>query len=153
MYIKSLLIKLIMTIVVLWVVLGWVYGVSFTDVLITSVILTGVAFIGDVYILPRIGNVFTSIADFGLALVVIWLVGSYLFEQPIPLWSAAFLSALLIMMGELFFHRYIESNIIEKQISNPKDKKGYFQRTNLQTEFGEDMDIELAAKKANEKKK
>lgn len=150
MYIKYLLIKFIMTLVVLWIVLGWIYGVSFTDVLITSVVLTGVGFIADVYILPRIGNVFASIADFGLALVVIWLVGSYLFEPPVPLWSAAFLSALIIMIGELFFHRYMESTVFDEEI-NSEDKKGYFQRTNLQTEFGEDMDIESAAKKAKEK--
>jgi hypothetical protein len=149
---KSLLIKFIMTLVVLWIVLGWIYGVSFTDVLITSVVLTGVGYIADVYILPRIGNVFASIADFGLALVLIWLVGSYLFEPPVPLWSAAFLSALIIMLGELFFHRYMANNVFDKEISDPKDKKGYFQRTNLQTEFGEDMDIESAAKKAEKEK-
>jgi len=153
LYIKALFIKFIMITVVLWIVLGLYYGVSFTDILITSVLLTGVSYIGDVFILPRIGNVFASITDFGLAMLGIWLVGSYIYEQPIALGTASFISALIITMGELFFHRYMEVEVFDKDSPTSENNKGYYQQTDLRTEFAEEPDIEADAKKVKSEEK
>lgn len=140
-----------MVLAVLWVVLGWFYGVSFIDILLTSVVLTVVAYVGDIYILPKVGNVFAAIMDFILAMAVIWLMGSFLFEGPIALGTASFISAIIITIGELMFHRYMKNQVFDKKPErvDTDDKPFYGQPSNLQTEFGSEFDLE-AAKKAQE---
>jgi hypothetical protein len=142
--------KFVMTTAALWIILGVFFDVNFMDIFITSVVLTVVGFIGDLFVLPRIGNVLAAIADFFLALVVVWLLGANIFDEPIALGTAAFICALIIMMGELFLHRYMASHIFEPQKKDPDTKIGYYQRTDLLTEFAEEMDIDKVSK---EKKK
>ncbi|WP_075619064.1 YndM family protein [Paenisporosarcina indica] len=147
---KSFLIKWIMVLAVLWIVLGWFYGVSFTDILFTSVVLTVVAYVADVYILPRVGNVFAAILDFILAMAVIWFMGSFLFEGPIALGTASFISAIIITIGELMFHRYMKNQVFDKEPERTETDSTYYGRpSNLQTEFGSEIDVD-AAKKASE---
>jgi len=153
MYMKALLMKFVMITVVLWVVLSLIYDVSFTDVLITSVVLTAVGYVGDVFILPKIGNVWAAISDFVIAYAIIYFLGSYIYEQPIALGTASFISALTLMVGELWLHRYMHTNIFEPKKSNPKEKTGYYNRTNLQTEFAEEIDTNyLGEEKSIDKK-
>lgn len=142
MYMKALLMKFVMITAVLWVVLSLIYDVSFSEVLITSVVLTVVGYVGDVFILPKIGNVWAAISDFVIAYAVIYFLGSYIYEQPIALGTASFISALILMVGELWLHRYMHINIFEPKKSNPDEKTGYYNRTNLQTEFAEEVDTD-----------
>lgn len=153
MHIRSFVIKLIMTTAVLWVVLGLFFGVDITEILITSVVLTVVGFIGDEFILPRIGNVLAAIGDFVLAFAVIWLLGYNLYDEPIALGTAAFISALILGVGEMYFHRYMQMNIFEPEKSNPDEKTGYYQRTNLQTEFAEEADLDKMSGDVSDNKK
>ena len=139
-----------MILAVLWIVLGWFYGVSFTDILITSVVLTVVAYVADVFLLQSVGNVLAAIMDFVMAMAIIWLIGSYLYEGPISLGTASFISALIITIGELLFHRYMKNQIGEKP-SSGNEGKGYYQQTDLRTEFGSEVDVD-AAKKAKAEK-
>ncbi|SDN47504.1 Protein of unknown function [Psychrobacillus sp. OK028] len=142
MYMKALLMKFVMITLVLWVVLGIFYDVSIPDILVTSVVLTVVGYVGDIFILPKIGNVWAAISDFVIAYVVIYSLGSNIYVQPMALGSAAFISALLLMIGELYLHRYMDTNIFEPRKSNPHEKVGYYNRTNLLTEFAEEVDID-----------
>ncbi|MCZ8541677.1 YndM family protein [Psychrobacillus psychrodurans] len=146
MYMKALFMKFLMITAVLWVVLSLIYEVSFTDVVITSVVLTAVGYVGDVFILPKIGNVWAAISDFVIAYAIIYFLGSYIYEQPLALGTAAFISALILMVGELLLHRYMHTNIFEPRKSNPNEKVGYYNRTNLQTEFAEEVEIESLSK-------
>lgn len=150
MYSRALLIKFIMITAVLWIVLGLFYGVSIINVLITSVFITGAAYVLDVSVLPKMGNVYASITDFILVLFVIYLFGSYLYIEPIPLGTASFTSAFIISIGELFFHRYMKDEVFKKD-PDVKDERGYFQRTELQAEFAQEQDIEADVKKIKEK--
>jgi len=152
MYMKAFLMKFLMITLVLWIVLGIFYDVSITDILITSVVLSVVGYVGDVFILPLIGNVWAALTDFVLAYAIIWLIGSYIYDQPISLGSAAFISSLLLMTGEFFFHRYMHMNIFEPKKANPDERAGYYQRTNLQTEFAEEEDIDTFSKEEQETK-
>jgi hypothetical protein len=148
---KALFMKFLMITAVLWVILSLIYDVSFTDVLITSVVLTAVGYVGDVFILPKIGNVWAAISDFVIAYAVIYFLGSYIYEQPLTLGTAAFISALILMVGELLLHRYMHTNIFEPRKSNPDEKVGYYNRTNLQTEFAEEVEIESISKEVKGK--
>jgi len=143
LFLKELLIKFIMLTAVLWIVLGWFYGISFTNILITSFFLTGFAFVLDVYILPRMGNVITLISDLVLAWAVIWVAGS-IFYPLINLGIVSLLAAVVITVGEMFFHPYMERKFDdEHEPSREENKRQY--KGNLQTEFAEDMDIQSAA--------
>lgn len=151
MYMKALFMKFLMITAVLWVILSLIYDVSFTDVLITSVVLTAVGYVGDVFILPKIGNVWAAISDFVIAYAIIYFLGSYIYEQPLALGTASFISALILMVGELLLHRYMHTNIFEPRKSNSNEKVGYYNRTNLQTEFAEEVEIESISKEVKGK--
>ncbi|MFC4410138.1 YndM family protein [Chungangia koreensis] len=147
---KSLVVKFLMTLAVLWLVLGWFYAVSFTDILILSLVITGIGYVADLYILPRAGNLFSSALDFGLALLIVWFLGSYLFEGPVPLATAAILSAIALTIGEMFFHRYMEGlrKSDDGEEMTLESQRGYYNRTDLQTEFGKEFDTEEAKNEA-----
>lgn len=153
-YVTALLIKFVMVTLVLWVVLGAFFNISFGDILITSILLTGAAFlIGDLFILPKYGNPIATIADFGLALLGVWLLGALLFEQPISLGAAAFLSAIVIAIGEFFFHMYLQKQGTAGQ-SQKNDKNSNNQNSasavstyKYQTEAGSDVAVRPAVQK------
>lgn len=137
--VRALIIKFIMITAVLWIVLG-LYGFTFGDILVSSVLITGVSYIiGDRIILPRFGNVAATIADFGLVFVMLWSFGSYLFEPREGVGTASFIAALIIGMGEALFHRYLERDVDDDELTMPEDFTSY--RYSMQSEFGTEEDI------------
>ncbi|QFG00685.1 DUF2512 family protein [Psychrobacillus glaciei] len=56
---------------VLGIILGIFYAVNFMDVFITRVVLTVIGYVGDVFILPRVGNTLAAMSDLLLATAVI----------------------------------------------------------------------------------
>lgn len=147
-YTKAFFIKLAMTIVMLWIVLGLFFGVSFGNILLIGAILTIVAFLGDVFVLPKVGNITAAAGDFLLAFFSVWALGAILFGQSLAVFSAAFLSALFIGAGELFYHRYFKDHVMEKG-QEPQKNRVYNYRTGAtQTEFSHDFD-EHQEKKEN----
>ena len=134
MYFKTFLIKFIMTTAVIWIVLGY-YGADILDIFITSIALTVLGFVGDIFLMPRIGNMLATVGDFILAFAVVWLIGIYLFDPTVPVGRAAFIISILLIVGEMYLHQYIKMHILEPRITNPKDKAGYYQRTDTQLEF------------------
>ncbi|MCU9613573.1 YndM family protein [Caldibacillus lycopersici] len=119
-HLRALLYKFVMILAVLSIILGFVYGVSFGEILTISLILTIAAYvIGDLFVLPKAGNLTATIADFGLAFFGIWLLGSMFIDETIRLGVASFLSAVLITVGEIFFHAYLVRSVLNE----PKDRK------------------------------
>ncbi|MFC4076400.1 YndM family protein [Salinithrix halophila] len=114
-HLLALLIKFAATTVVLFIILSGFYDVSFTDVFLTSVVLTAIGYLGDLLILPRTGNFIASMGDFGLALIVVWFMGTYRFDEEVPLFGPAFLSAVVIAFSEWFFHKYMKNAFMEKE--------------------------------------
>lgn len=112
---RALIIKFVMIFAVLLIVLGLFYGVSFANIFWTSLILTVAAYlIGDLFILPMSNNITATLCDLGLAFLGIWLIGSYMYPVDVPVALAAIISALVIMAGEWFFHRYMENQVLEQ---------------------------------------
>jgi hypothetical protein len=110
---KALAIKGVMTLVILYLVLGVGYGAGFGDVLILTLLLGIISYVaGDLLVLPKMGNVVATIADFGLALLLIWGVGAMLMNENESLGMGAFFAALLIALGEWMFHSYMTKNIL-----------------------------------------
>lgn len=105
---KALTIKGIATLIVLYLVLGLGYEVSFINVLLMTVILGVVSYaLGDLYILPKTSNMTATMADFGLAFLLVFLLGMGLTDLASgTLAGAALIVALIMAIGEYFFHIY-----------------------------------------------
>jgi hypothetical protein len=135
--IRALIIKFIMITAIVWIIFG-LYGFTFGDILVSSVLLTGVSYIvGDRIILPRFGNVAATVADFGLVFIMLWFLGSYLFEPVDGLGTASFIAAVIIGIGEALFHRYLEREVPD-DITIPEE---YDFRRSMLTEFGSEEEF------------
>lgn len=111
---KALAIKGVMTIVVLYLVLGLGFDISFMNVLLITLVLGLLSYmLGDLFILPKTSNLVATMADLGMAFVVIWLLGMALTGlSGGTMAGAAIIAALVMAVGEYFFHKYIFNNNI-----------------------------------------
>lgn len=129
-----------MTLAVLWVVLGLLFGVSFGNILIISIILTVASFLVDMFILPKVGNIVAAVGDFALAYFGIWFISSFLFTGNVTAQSiitGAFLSAFVILIGELFYHRYLRNSVFDHV---DDDDQHYTNKNILQHEFSREFE-------------
>src|SRR5699024_7629506 len=93
--------------------------------------------LGDMFILQKFGNVAASIADFGLAFVTYWILGSLFIEGSGAILITSLAAAFLTACIEPFIHGYILDQFSDFR------QKGDHRSMNqqLQTEFAEEMDI------------
>ncbi len=113
-HLTALIIKFIMVFAVLYIIQRIIYDLdlTFLSIFMMSLILTIFAYLlGDLIILPRFGNITTTIADFMLAVIVIWGFGNYWYTPLYPWASIALVSSIIITIGEWFFHKYIIKKI------------------------------------------
>lgn len=134
-HIKALTIKFISSLVLLYIVLGLLYDMSFSNVFLITLVLGLASYIiGDMFILPRSNNTVATLADFGLAFLVIWLMGESLTYGD-SLLTASLIAAAGIALFEYFFHKYV-SNQINTQDENERYQAGNRQ---FQTEASEEL--------------
>ncbi|MBD8014773.1 DUF2512 family protein [Microbacterium sp. APC 3898] len=115
-YLEAILIKFAMVFSVLFVILGIAYGVEVFEIFILSLIITAVGFIGDLTIYPKTSNKVATGGDFVLVFLIVWLGGLWLINNPdFSLVMPAIYSALLIAVGEWFFHIYLTKRIWEQK--------------------------------------
>lgn len=113
-YIEAFIIKFAMIFAVLFIVLGLAYGVEVFDIFLISIILTVVGFIGDLTIYPSTSNKVATGGDLVLSFAAVWLLGLWLIDNPdFSLVMAAIYSAVLIAIGEWFFHIYLTKRVWE----------------------------------------
>ncbi|MCY8976727.1 DUF2512 family protein [Bacillus atrophaeus] len=118
-HVKALAIKGIMTIIVLYLVLGLGFNFTFGDTLLMTIVLGVISYLlGDLYVLPKWNNMIATVADFGLAFLVVWLMGMPLSMglSPGMLALAALFAAIVMAIGEYFFHFYMMS----KELGKPR---------------------------------
>ena len=134
-HVRAILYKFILTTAILLFTLGFLYGVSLADILTISALLTlGAYMISDLLLLPNYGHIVATLADCGLVLFGVLLLGSVYIEESIRLGVASFLSALLLAVGEIFFHRYLTREVLFEQ----EEREYPRSRLNYQTEFAEE---------------
>ena len=127
-HLKALAIKFIMILVVLGIILTGIYDGEFGDTLLISLVLTLVAYVlGDLMIFRKAGddhdrnsdhvkrNTIATISDAVLAFLVIWLMGKALFTDDGDVLAAAMISALIIAVGEWFFHKYLDRHVFDEK--------------------------------------
>lgn len=117
-HLKALAIKFILSLGLLYVVLGLIYDMSFGNVFLITMVL-GVAsyLIGDMLILPRTNNTIATIADFGMAFMIIWLMGENLTYGESLLYPSL-IASVGVALFEYFFHKYVSNRVIKESQSN-----------------------------------
>ncbi|BAR83676.1 hypothetical protein CBR59_16375 [Bacillus thuringiensis] len=114
-HIVALLIKYTAVTAVLLVILGIFQGISIPRVLLISLFMTGAAYlIGDLFILPKYGNMIATMADFGLSFFGTWLLTSLFtnLDATRNIGFSSFLAALIIGGIEVFFHIYMQKLVL-----------------------------------------
>ena len=110
-HVSALFIKFVMVLVVLELALLKLTNLTLIDILYISAVVTVVAYIiGDLLILPLSNNTVATIADTGLALVIIFMF-NYLWNIREISFSDALSASLLLGVGEWFFHKYVAKEI------------------------------------------
>ncbi len=140
-HLKALGIKFIFTSIILLSVFGIYYNSTVLEILMISALVTGVAYlIGDLFILPRLGNIVASLADMGLAFLSIWGLSLLLIAPPDRLALASLFAAIFIMLSEALFHAYMENKVLAKGLNNMTFNMTSFQNK-FQTELAEEHDL------------
>lgn len=141
-YVKALIIKFIMSTAVIWLVLGLNYGVPFGHIIMLSLIITLVAFVlGDLMILPRFENWGATLADFLLVFAAVSLYSTNFTNENFPLLNVAATIAILISIGEIFFHKYVDRHILYSDDTVGHRRDNYtIEDSRLNTEFSKEVD-------------
>ncbi|SET37172.1 Protein of unknown function [Salinibacillus kushneri] len=135
-HVMALLIKGISSFILLSVIMGWIYGISFGDIFLITVVLGIVSYIlGDMFILPRTNNTMATMADLGLAFVVVWWMAANLTTVN-NLFFPSLIAAIGVGIFEYFFHKYVDRTIVHDQ---ERDEIGQEGNLRYQTETSEEL--------------
>lgn len=112
-HLRALAVKFLASLVLLYIILGLIYDMSFTNVFLISLVLGLASYvIGDLFLLPKTNNTIATLSDFGLAFMIIWILGESLTYGE-SLLLASLVSAAGIALFEYFFHKYMAGNVFE----------------------------------------
>ena len=117
-HIVALLIKYTAITAVLLIILGIFQDISIPRILLISLFLTGAAYlIGDLFVLPKYGNMIATIADFGLSFFGIWFLTYLLTNSDFTrnIGFSSFIAALIIGGIEVFFHIYMKKVVLHEE--------------------------------------
>ncbi|WP_077618070.1 YndM family protein [Bacillus sinesaloumensis] len=138
---KALGIKFIMISIVLLSLFGIFRGASFGEIILMSILVTGLAYVvGDLFTLPRTGNVVATIADFGLTFFAIWILSTMFMENTSALITASLAAAGLISLAEALFHSYMQNKVLDNTEEQSQTRPQF--RPSYQTEFAEEYENE-----------
>lgn len=145
---KAIAIKFIATLAILYLILGLYYGMTFGTVFLITLILGIVAYlVGDLGVLPRTSNFVATLVDFALALLVVWLMISWLTASTTA-FTMALVTAIGVAIVEYFFHKYLVN--ITKH-TNDRDRTTRPRNLQYQTESSEEFSPELSKDHENRK--
>lgn len=135
-HLKALLLKLISSFVLLYIVFGIFTDMSVGRIFFTSLMVGVISYIiGDRLILPRSNNLVATIADFGLAFLIMWLLN----RNEVLTWNLyemTLIAALGLTLFEYFFHNYLSRNTDKKDRQRNEKTAGNLQ---YQTEAAEEL--------------
>jgi Kef-type K+ transport system membrane component KefB len=121
-HLKALIIKFVMSAVVLGIVLTGIYNYDFSDSMLISLVLTVVAYaLGDLLVYRNAAddsdykkrNIIATISDLILTFLVIWIMGASLFGNTSTIIKGSIVSAIVIAIGEWFFHKYLDKHVLK----------------------------------------
>ncbi|WP_404332881.1 YndM family protein [Mesobacillus maritimus] len=112
-HLTAMAIKFVSTLVLLYVILGLFFGMSFINVFLITLVLGVISYLlGDMLILPKTNNTIATIADFGLAFPLIWLMTLNM-TYGVRTFGISLIAAIGLTLFEVFFHQYLKRNIVD----------------------------------------
>lgn len=121
-HLKALVIKFVMIAAVLGIILAGFFDFAFSDILVISLVLTLLAYVvGDLGIFQNAGthaeqdkrNIIATLSDVLLAAIVIYFMAQSYSENNDNIVAATIVSAVVIGLGEWFFHKYIDRQVFD----------------------------------------
>ena len=115
-HIGALIIKFILTAVILEIFLNMMTNLTFGQILWISLIVTILSYvIGDLVTLPLSNNIIATAADVVIAFVVLYMANLWLDYSTVGIFDAI-INALILGVGEMFFHRYVHRSIFSEDV-------------------------------------
>ncbi|RDZ11295.1 hypothetical protein C3744_21890 [Priestia megaterium] len=121
-HVKALILKFVMSAVVLGIVFTGIYNYDFSDSILIGLVLTVAAYaLGDLLVYRNAAddsdykkrNIVATISDLILSFLVIWIMGASFFGNTITVIQASVVSAIVIAVGEWFFHKYLDKHVLK----------------------------------------
>src|SRR5699024_3521012 len=146
-HLKAIGIKLIYISLIIFSLFGIFNNASIGKLVMLSLLTTGISYIvGDLMIYPRIGNVMSTILDFGLSFISIVMVGGILIINNMQMTLASLAAAFFIMCIEPLFHTYMTERVFNPNKDVALDPNDIIETTQVRpqyvTEFAEEMNKE-----------
>lgn len=114
-HLAALVIKFVLVAIVFEVLLNLMTNLTFGQILWLSLIVTVVSYaIGDLLVLPLSNNTVATIADALITFVVLYMYNMWADYTSIGIFDAT-ISALLLGVGEWFFHKYVHNSIFTEE--------------------------------------
>lgn len=111
-YLNVFLIKFVACLVIFWVSLGLFFEATLAVIVSFSLVTATISFfIGDLILLPRIGNKNAVIVDFFLTYLIVWIFGSVFFHNYLQIGWGSIIAATLTAGSELFLHSYLLKHV------------------------------------------
>ncbi|GGA40401.1 hypothetical protein GCM10007416_11730 [Kroppenstedtia guangzhouensis] len=110
--------KFIAYFVTLSVILGWLTNFSWENLALLSGVLAVVAFLGDVILLPKLNNTVATLADMGMALLIIGFAGNRLLSMDLTLINISYflIAAVVIGVVEWIAHGYYQRMVLKRPL-------------------------------------
>nr|WP_071318080.1 DUF2512 family protein [Anaerobacillus isosaccharinicus]MBA5586543.1 DUF2512 family protein [Anaerobacillus isosaccharinicus]QOY38711.1 DUF2512 family protein [Anaerobacillus isosaccharinicus] len=109
---SAILMKIAMVTIVLLIVMTTFGNYPAQATIGLALVIAVVSFVvGDLAILRIFNNTVATIADLGLTTFVIWIFGPFFYGFGVPI-SLALTSAVVMGIGEWFFHKYMTASVI-----------------------------------------
>jgi hypothetical protein len=113
-HIVSIFIKLMMTAAVLEITVGLFSDLSIGSIFLISSVLTAVSYaVGDLLILRLFKNFAATLADIGIALLLIALLDSTLYGNRLS-FLHEMVAALCVGASEFIFHRFFAKRVLKR---------------------------------------
>lgn len=137
---KILGIKYIVAAIITFSIYGMFDQTSFGYLFLISLLVIALPYLGDLYLLPKIGNLFATIADFGLYFLLYWGLATMFIDVSLSIVLASLAAAFFTAISESILHVYILENAFDI------DQKREIPIQQLQTEFAEEVDVQSIKK-------
>ncbi|MFS0644224.1 DUF2512 family protein [Siminovitchia sp. 179-K 8D1 HS] len=110
---RALLWKAIMVFPVVWIILSLFNTVTFWHSTLLGIVLLLLSyFLGDMMVLPKMGNITATLGDFVLSLIVIW--GGLNLLGYSEAFGEALFTSIVLAIGEYFYHLWLERTQFRK---------------------------------------
>ena len=139
---KALGVKYIIATIITFSIYGMFGQATLGNLFLISVLVIILPYLGDLFVLPRIGNLLATASDFGLYFLLYLGLASMFIGMSPPIVLTSFAAAFFTAISESILHIYILENIFDIDQKNPTP----IPIQQLQTEFAEETDAQSIRK-------